>query len=71
MFRTVRGHILAEFGTVVLFLVVSSGVTLVSLSASDTGMAANDVLRASNGLSEHAERLTTEVDRFVADLRAA
>jgi methyl-accepting chemotaxis protein len=43
----------------------------VSQAANDTGAAANQVLGAANGLSQQSKQLTSEVNIFVAGVRAA
>jgi methyl-accepting chemotaxis protein len=50
---------------------VSSNIVAVNEGASETGSAASQLLSAAGGLAEQAERLRTEVDRFVAGMRAA
>jgi methyl-accepting chemotaxis protein len=50
---------------------VTSNIAGVSVAANDTGAAAGQVLGAANGLSQQAEQLTAEVDKFVAGVRAA
>ena len=50
---------------------VTANITGVSQAASDTGMAAGQVLDAAGDLSRQAESLSGEVARFVADVRAA
>jgi methyl-accepting chemotaxis protein len=53
----------------------TQGVTVhiasVSQAASDSGIAADQVLRAADGLSKQAASLSDEVNRFVAGVRAA
>ncbi|MGY4624081.1 hypothetical protein ACVWY3_001837 [Bradyrhizobium sp. USDA 4486] len=43
----------------------------VSKAATETGIAASEVLSAADGLSRQAEQLTNEVGSFVEDVRAA
>jgi methyl-accepting chemotaxis protein len=50
---------------------VSATVTGVSQSAGDTGLAASQVLGAAGDLSRQAVLLTSEVSRFVSEVRAA
>jgi len=50
---------------------VSTNITGVTQAARGTGEAAGQVLNAASGLSQHARQLTSEVDRFVNDVRAA
>ncbi len=50
---------------------VTSSIVGVSQAASDTGVAASQVLSAAGDLSKQAEQLTYEVNGFVADVRAA
>jgi methyl-accepting chemotaxis protein len=50
---------------------VSANIAGVTQAASGTGAAAGQVLNAAGGLLQQAEQLTSEVDRFVADMRAA
>jgi methyl-accepting chemotaxis protein len=50
---------------------VSANIAGVTLAARGTGEAASQVLEAAGGLSNDAQRLTSEVDKFVADVRAA
>ncbi len=49
----------------------SGNVVAVNRSASDAGAAAEQVLGASGELSQQAERLRAEVDRFIGEVRAA
>jgi methyl-accepting chemotaxis protein len=49
---------------------VTTSIDGVSQAANDTGTAAGQVLRVAGDVSGQAERLTTEVKRFVADIRA-
>jgi methyl-accepting chemotaxis protein len=50
---------------------VSSNISGVSQAATDAGMSAGQVLTAAADLSKQAERLSSEVNGFVADVRAA
>ena len=50
---------------------VTSNISGVSQAASKTGNAADQVLQAAGELSRQADQLTTEVDTFVAEVRAA
>jgi methyl-accepting chemotaxis protein len=50
---------------------VSSNIGGVSQAASETGMAATTVLTAAGALSKQAQRLSGEVETFVASVRAA
>jgi methyl-accepting chemotaxis protein len=50
---------------------VTVGISAVSHAANDTGAAAGLVLTAASDLSKQAEQLTSEVDAFVAGVRAA
>ena len=50
---------------------VSSNIGGVGQAANDTGAAATQVLSAAGQLSRQAERLSSEVNSFVADVRAA
>ena len=50
---------------------VTSNIAGVSQAASETGTAASQVLDAAGDLSRQAEGLSNEVDRFVANVRAA
>lgn len=50
---------------------VSSSVVMVSQAANETGEAAGQILSAASELSKHSEVLKTEVDKFLADVRAA
>ena len=50
---------------------VTDNITGVARAAGDTGAAANEVLSASAALAQRAAELRTEVDRFVATVRAA
>ena len=43
----------------------------VSQAATETGTAADQVLSAAGDLSRQAERLTSEVGTFIAEVRAA
>ncbi|MGH7126847.1 MAG: methyl-accepting chemotaxis protein, partial [Stellaceae bacterium] len=49
---------------------VSQNIGGVSTAASETGHAANEVLEASSALAAHADQLRTEVDRFLAGVKA-
>lgn len=49
---------------------VSRGIGLVSTAADETGTAATHVLEASDGLTEHSERLTDELTKFITSIRA-
>ncbi len=50
---------------------VSSNIGGVSQAASEAGASANEVLVAAGGISRQAERLSSEVNNFVAGVRAA
>ncbi len=50
---------------------VTVNIGSVSQAANDTGLAADQVLGAASGLSRQSEQLATEVDIFVAEVRAA
>jgi methyl-accepting chemotaxis protein len=50
---------------------VTAGISGVSQAARETGAAAGQVLTAASGLSKQAEQLTSEVNTFVAGVRAA
>ncbi len=50
---------------------VNANITGVSRAAAETGAAATQVLTASQDMSRQAERLRGEVDRFLAEVRAA
>ncbi len=50
---------------------VSSNIGGVSQASADAGASAGQVLTAAGDLSKQAERLSSEVDSFVADVRAA
>ena len=50
---------------------VTENINGVSQAAQDTGVAADQVLGAASALSQQTGRLTAEVDRFVAGVRAA
>jgi methyl-accepting chemotaxis protein len=50
---------------------VSANIAGVTQAAGETGEAAGQVLAASSELSTQAERLRAQVDKFVADIRAA
>jgi methyl-accepting chemotaxis protein len=50
---------------------VTTNIAGVSQAASETGVAAGQVLAAAGGLSRQAENLTLEVDTFVTSIRAA
>ena len=50
---------------------VSSNIEGVNQAASETGSAANQVLQAAGELSEQSETLRGEVDKFLAEVRAA
>ena len=50
---------------------VTATITGVSQAANDTGGAAEQVFGAASGLSKQAEQITSEVNDFVADVRAA
>ncbi len=50
---------------------VTSNIDGVSQAANETGAAANQVLGAAGGLSQQAEQLTAEVNRFIAGVKAA
>jgi methyl-accepting chemotaxis protein len=49
-------------------LEVTNNIVLVTQAAGETGQSANDVLGASDELSQQAEKLRSEVDRFVHSL---
>ena len=50
---------------------VASNITGVTRAASETGAGSSQVLGAANELSKQSETLRAEVDRFLADVRAA
>lgn len=50
---------------------VSSNIASVSAAASNTGNAADGVLNSARGMAQQAEMLRDEVDRFLAEIRAA
>jgi methyl-accepting chemotaxis protein len=50
---------------------VSNNITGVTRAASETGAAASQVLGAASALSKQSEALRSEVDRFLAEVRAA
>jgi len=50
---------------------VSSSITRVSAAAADTGRVSGDIVNAASDLSGQAKRLRTQVDTFVARVRAA
>jgi methyl-accepting chemotaxis protein len=50
---------------------VSSNIASVTEAAAETGMASGEVLNAAGDLSKQSERLQTEVDKFLATIRAA
>jgi methyl-accepting chemotaxis protein len=50
---------------------VSSNITGVNQAAVDTGTAAAQVLEAADALGSQAETLRSEIDRFLANIRAA
>ena len=50
---------------------VNSNIENVSQAASETGAAAGQVLNASQEMARQAEGLRSEVDKFLADVRAA
>ena len=50
---------------------ISSNIVLVRHAADDTGVAAQDVLGAAQTLSNDADRLSGEVERFIRQVRAA
>ena len=50
---------------------VTSNIGGVSQAANDTGAAATQIRDASSALSEQSERLRTEVDKFLEQVRAA
>jgi methyl-accepting chemotaxis protein len=50
---------------------VSSNITNVQRGASETGSASSQVLSSAQSLSIESNRLKTEVDRFLATIRAA
>ncbi len=50
---------------------VTANITSVSQAANETGAAADEVLGAASTLAKQAERLSREVDQFVAGVRAA
>jgi methyl-accepting chemotaxis protein len=50
---------------------VTSSIGRVSQAASTTGSAARKVLQSAGGLSTQAGDLTTEMQHFLADVRAA
>jgi methyl-accepting chemotaxis protein len=49
---------------------VTSNISGVSQAANDTGAAAEQISRAAGELSQQSENLRTEVDRFLADVKA-
>ncbi len=49
---------------------VTANITGVTTASGETGQAANQVLEASNDLAKQSEHLTTEVDKFLAEIRA-
>jgi methyl-accepting chemotaxis protein len=50
---------------------VTQNISEVSAGAAKTGAASADVLAAAKSLSDQSGRLKTEVDRFLATVRAA
>jgi methyl-accepting chemotaxis protein len=50
---------------------VSSSIIGVNQAASETGAASSQVLASAEGLGKQAETLRTDVDKFLADIRAA
>jgi methyl-accepting chemotaxis protein len=50
---------------------ISSNIVVVRQAADDTGSAARDVLGAAHTLSADADRLSTEVERFIRQVRTA
>ena len=50
---------------------VSGSVTSVKQSAGDTGAVAGNVLGAAQELTRHSQELCSEVDTFLADVKAA
>ncbi|MCH9019155.1 MAG: hypothetical protein IIA73_02140 [Proteobacteria bacterium] len=50
---------------------VSTNVAGLNQAASETGAAASQMLEAAGGLAQQAETLRTEVDKFLAEVRAA
>jgi methyl-accepting chemotaxis protein len=50
---------------------VSAGIAVVNKAASDTGAAATQVLNSAGELSKQSETLRAEVDKFLAELKAA
>jgi methyl-accepting chemotaxis protein len=50
---------------------VSQNIDGVSAAAKETGQAAGQVLEISSELSHQADQLQTEIDKFVAKIRAA
>jgi methyl-accepting chemotaxis protein len=50
---------------------VTRNITSVKESSTASGEAANQVLSAASDLSRQAESLTTEVNSFIADIKAA
>lgn len=49
---------------------VSRGIGLVSAASDETGVAANQVLTASDGLTEYSSKLTDELNNFINSIRA-
>ncbi|CAO4164667.1 Methyl-accepting chemotaxis protein [Methylorubrum aminovorans] len=50
---------------------VTRNVTGLAQASDEAGAAASEVLAAATGLSRESEHLTSEVDRFLATIRAA
>ena len=50
---------------------VTTNISGVGQAANETGAAAGQVLNAAGDLSKQAERLSTEVDSFLAGIRSA
>ncbi|MCJ2136594.1 methyl-accepting chemotaxis protein, partial [Methylobacterium sp. J-026] len=50
---------------------VTSNIVGVAGAAEETGRAAGQVLGAASELSRQSEHLTAEIDRFLANIRAA
>jgi methyl-accepting chemotaxis protein len=50
---------------------VAGNITLVNRGASETGTASGDVLSSARTLSTESTRLRQELDRFMANIRAA
>ena len=48
---------------------VTGNITGVTTASGETGQAANQVLEASNDLAKQSENLTTEVDKFLVEIR--